>query len=317
MIQSSHIKEKAKEIGFHLVGISTGATEKDKQFYNWWVDQGFGADMFYLRAQKERRQQLSEILPGAKSAIVCAMRFPGSVEDSTPPDLDTKSYGKIARYALHDDYHDTIKPKLNALADWIDTEYSGTKSLAYVDTGAIPERALAKEAGLGWIGKNAMLIHPEEGSYFWLGEVITTLELPPDLPISDHCGKCRRCLDACPTGAIFEDLRAIDSRKCLSYWNIEHRGAIPDQFHAPMQDWLLGCDICQEVCPWNQQSLRKARVKEGLPPVEWLASDEILALDAAEFKAKFAKRAVSRSKISGLQRNAAIVKKNWQTKHKA
>jgi epoxyqueuosine reductase len=142
--------------------------------------------------------------------------------------------------------------------------------------------------------------------------VITTLALTPDTPINDHCGKCRRCLDACPTNAIFEDLRAIDSRKCLSYWNIEHRGSIPQEFHAPMQNWLLGCDICQEVCPWTAQSLRTGRKDVGPAPVEWIAADEILALNQTEFKERYSSRALSRAKLGGLQRNAAIVKKNWQ-----
>lgn len=301
------VKAKAQSLGFHLVGVCASATEEDRAFYEWWVDQGFAASMHYLGAQKERRRSLSEILPGARSAVVCALRFPGG-EEKKPEGVVA---GKIARYALNEDYHNRILPLLKELGNFIDVE-AGAKSLAYVDTGAIPERALAKQAGLGWIGKNAMLIHPEEGSWFWLGEVITTAELVSDAPVADHCGKCRRCIDACPTNAILEDLRAVDSRKCIAYLNIEHRGPIPTEFHKPMGDWLLGCDICQEVCPWNEHSLRKARKEEGAPPREWIEVEKILAMTPQEFNSAYRPRAVSRAKHAGMQRNAEIVKKNHE-----
>lgn len=302
---SSFIKQQANELGFALCGISGPLPRGRGEFNSWWVDQGFGAGMFFLKTQKERRLSLDAILPGAKSVVVCALRFPGGVE--TKPDVPA---GKVARYALHEDYHDRLLPLLKELGSKIDAAAGVEGSLAYVDTGALNERALAAQSGLGWIGKNAMLIHPDEGSWFWLGEVITRAALTPDEPMADHCGKCRKCLDACPTGAILEDLRAVDSRKCLSYWNIEHRGPIPTEFHRPMGEWLLGCDICQEVCPWTSHSLRRGRAEIGAPPAEYIPLDEILSLDREEFKAKFARRAISRAKVEGLKRNAEIVKKN-------
>jgi epoxyqueuosine reductase len=305
------VKNKAAALGFHLTGISGLLSEGSTEFHEWWVDQGFGAGMNFLRQQRERRKSLEEILPGAKSAVVVALRFPGA-PDPLPRDHASRPYGKIARYALHEDYHGRLLPMLEELARFIDAEYGVSGSLAYVDTGAVSERALAEAAGIGWIGKNAMLIHPEEGSWFWLGEVITRADLPIDAPLADRCGTCRRCLDACPTGAIFEEIRAIDSRKCLAYLNIEHRGPIPAEFHKPMGDWLLGCDICQEVCPWNAQSLRKARAQEGAPPVEFVPVEEILALTPEEFRARYKHRAVERAKFAGLQRNAEIVKKNFK-----
>lgn len=311
---SEFAKAKAASLGFALCGV-TGALPRGKtEFYEWWVDQGFAAGMHYLKTQKKRRKSVEEILPGARSVVVCAMRFPGG-ENKVPADIGTRAYGKVARYALHQDYHDTILPLLEQLALAIDGAAGVSGGLAYVDTGALSERAFAAEAGIGWVGKHSLLIHPEEGSWFWLGEVITRAELAPDSPIADHCGKCRRCLDACPTGAIFENIRAVDSRKCLPYWNIEHRGEIPKELRKPMGDWLLGCDICQEVCPWTAQSLRKGRKEIGEPPVEYIAVDEVLAMGKEEFKAAYKGRAVARAKLEGLQRNAEIVKENFSAKN--
>jgi epoxyqueuosine reductase len=302
---SAFAKAEASRLGFSPAGVSGPLARKNREFYEWWVHQGFGAGMHFLRRQQERRRSLEAILPGARSVVVCALPYPGGVE--AKPDVPA---GKVARYALHDDYHDRLLPLLEELARRLDSAAGTEGALAYVDTGALNERALAEQAGLGWIGKNAMLIHPDQGSWFWLGEVITRADLAPDEPIADHCGKCRRCVEACPTGAILETLRAVDSRRCLSYWNIEHRGPIPEEFHRPMGEWLLGCDICQEVCPWNSHSLKRGRAEAGAPPAEYIPLEEILSLEKEEFKSRFAKRAVSRAKLSGLQRNAAIVKKN-------
>ncbi len=304
---SESIKTRARAIGFHLVGIAQAEiTEERRVFFDWWLQQGFAAGMQFLHRQRERRQSLENILPGAKSVVVCAMRFPGT---KAPAPDTAQSTGKLARYASGRDYHDVVKAKLDELAAFMN-EHGEAKSLSYVDTGAFSERTLAKNAGIGWIGKNSMLIHPDEGSYFWLGEVITTLDLEPDSPHADRCGTCRHCIDACPTGAIVDGKRAVDSGKCLSYWNIEHRGEIPAEFHKPMGDWLLGCDICQEVCPWNEHSLKKGRREEGLPQAERVDLDALLAMTKEEFKREFGSRAVARAKYKGLQRNARIVKEN-------
>lgn len=313
---SAWIKAEALSLGFTLTGVSAPLPRKRTEFFNWWVDQGFGAGMHFLRRQKERRQSLDQILPGAKAALVVALRFPGPAPEpsTTPnalqPEAGSELTGKVARYALNVDYHARLLPLLETLAQRLDQQAGTAGSLAYVDTGALNERALAAQAGLGWVGKNAMLISPAEGSWFWLGEIITRAELEPDEPLADHCGKCRRCLDACPTGAIFENLRAIDSRKCLSYWNIEHRGPIPSELHAPMGEWLLGCDICQEVCPWNGQAERKGRKEIGAPAALEIPLHEIFAMDKAAFKQKYGNTALARAKLEGLQRNAKIVQAN-------
>ncbi|MGZ3650147.1 MAG: tRNA epoxyqueuosine(34) reductase QueG [Bdellovibrionota bacterium] len=305
---TSFAKAKAESLGFALCGVTGALPRRQTEFYDWWVNMGFGAGMNYLRTQKNRRKHIKALVPGANSVVVCAMRFPGGAS-GVPADSDSRAYGKIARYALHSDYHDRILPLLEDLALALDGAAGTRGARAYIDTGPLSERAFASRAGVGWVGKHSLLINREEGSWLWLGEVITAAKLAPDAPAADHCGKCRRCLDACPTGAIVEDLRTVDSRKCLSYWNIEHRGAIPGEFHKPMGDWLLGCDICQEVCPWNAQS---ERVGREAPPVEYVAADDLLALTPEQFAERYRGRAVARAKLEGLQRNAKIVKKNFE-----
>lgn len=303
---SAYIKAEALNLGFALCGISPPLKSGRADFFDWWVDQGFGAGMFFLKRQKARRRDLDAILPGARSVVMVAVRFPGAPE----PETSVAPTGKTARYIQGEDYHREILPKLEELAKLLDAAAGTSESKAYVDTGAINERAYGAQAGLGWVGKNAMLIHPDEGSWFWLGEIVTRAELAADNPITDHCGKCRRCLDACPTGAIFENLRAIDSRKCISYFNIEHRGPIPMEIQKPMGDWLVGCDICQEVCPWNAHSGKKARAEIGQPQPGRVPLAQFENMTPEEFKVAFGKSALSRPKLAGMQRNAEIVKRN-------
>ena len=306
---TKRVKDKAKSIGFHLVAVASAKENSRHEFYEWWLQQGYGAGMDYLHYQKEKRRNPKHIHPHAKSIVVCALAF--EEEKASTVDQEKKGHGKIARYAKGTDYHYTMKEKLQELASFIDVEKNipaESKSLSYVDTGAISERSLGKEAGIGWIGKNSMLIHPKEGSWFYLGEVITAAKLQEDTPIADHCGVCRRCIDACPTGAILENLRAIDSRKCISYWTIEHRGDIPKEYHKKMGNWLMGCDICQEVCPWNSLRLQKRR--KHAPSTAFISLQEFSSMDKEQFRKKYAKTPLSRPKLEGLQRNAKILKEN-------
>ena len=306
---SLFVKHKASSLGFSLCGITGALPPKRTEFFDWWVNMGFGAGMHYLRNQIKRRRSIEAILPGARSVIVCAMRFP-SGEPGDSPREEGKPYGKVARYALHEDYHSRILPLLEELALALDGAAGTAGSKAYVDTGPLSERALASQAGIGWVGKHSLLIHKDQGSWLWLGEIVSRAELALDEPSADHCGTCRRCIDACPTGAILESLRSVDSRKCLSYWNIEHRGEIPQELHRPMGNWLLGCDICQEVCPWNAQSVRR-----GLPEpnIEWVNVEELLSLSKEEFNRRYGDRAVGRARYEGIRRNAKIVKKNFKS----
>ncbi len=325
-MDKAKLKAYAKSLGFRLVGLANPDDLPSLDFYDWWLNQGFAAEMHYLKRQRSRRKSLSQLLPGIQSVIVCALPFPGPPPEASDQDLPEVNSepnseanrsgipsGKVARYAVGEDYHFVIKAKLEKIAMKLDAEYSVPKknrSLAYVDTGAIPERSLGVLAGIGWVGKNAMLIHPEEGSWLWLGEILTTVKFTPDIPQADRCGTCRRCIDTCPTNAIQEGTRTIDSRKCISYLTIEHRGEIPEKYHRAIGDWLLGCDICQDVCPWNQQSLRKGRKKSGAPIVEQIPLQDLLSMGNNEFNTRYKKRALSRPKLKGLQRNAKIIEKN-------
>lgn len=330
-MNKAELKAFAKTQGFRLVGIADPDELPSLDFYDWWLDQGFAADMHFLRRQRSRRTSLRNIHPNLQSVIVCALPFPGSKsqvnsapEESSEKDIGSEAksemtalasskLGKVAAYANGEDYHYVVREKLDAIVEKLDSAHNvaaNQRSLAYVDTGAIPERSLGVLAGIGWIGKNSMLIHPEEGSWFWLGEILSSVRFEPDLPLPDRCGTCRRCIDACPTDAIIEGARTVDSRKCISYLTIEHKGDIPSHFHEPMGEWLLGCDICQDVCPWNQQSTRKARRQDGPPATERLPISELLTMQEPEFKKRFHRRAHTRPKLSGLQRNAKIVLEN-------
>ena len=307
------ITEYAKSLGFAAVGISAAAVEENLSFYDWWLAQGYAADMQYLEKQRERRKSLANLLPGVKSVVVCLLPFPGKDSAQNVEKTKEQKYGKVARYAVAEDYHFVLKEKLEALKDYIHNLFpqENTKSLSYVDTGAFSERNLAAQAGLGWIGKNAMLIHPQYGSWFWLGEILTTATLEINQKaLTDHCGTCNKCIEACPTDAIIKDKRAIDSQKCIAYWNIEHRGAIPEIFQHAIKDWLLGCDICQEVCPWNKHSLKHGRKILGEPMQTCLSLKDVKEMNTDTYKKLYKNTALSRPKLEGLQRNAAIVEKN-------
>lgn len=300
-------KEKARELGFALVGIAGDTPPAAADFYDWWTEQGFGGEMNYLTRHREKKRSLQMVLPEAKGAVVCALPFPGS----EPGEANDAPSGKIARYAQGRDYHFVMKEKLDELARALDEAGKpALPSLAYVDSGPINERSLAASAGLGWIGKNAMLINPEFGSWFWIGEVVTQLDLAPDQALSDRCGTCRKCIDACPTSAILEDKRAVDARKCISYLTIEKRGEIPAEYKDAIGNWLVGCDICQEVCPWNSHSLKKGRQPLGAPLAELTSLDHVEKMSEQDFKQEFGIRAISRTKLAGLKRNAAIVRGN-------
>jgi epoxyqueuosine reductase len=219
----------------------------------------------------------------------------------------------VARYARGDDYHDFLKARLVALAARIRDAYPGAQTRVAVDTSAVLERDLAAGAGLGWIGKNTMLIHPRQGSWFLIGEIFTSLDLEPGDPMADRCGTCTRCLDACPTGAIPEPYR-VDANRCISYWTIEHRGEIPVERRSGIGEWVFGCDICQEVCPFN----RKPEALDPLAAPEFAVPERrreldlagLLGLERDQYVELFRGSPMKRAKLEGLQRNAAIAAEN-------
>ena len=298
------IKGQAYGLGFDLAGIATlGESETAAEFQRW-LDAGMSGEMHYLARGAEKRRDTRLPFPGTSSAIVVAMSYGGA-----------EPAGPVARYARGDDYHDVMVEKLEQLHEWIEREIGRpVRGKAYVDTGPLLERALARRAGLGWFGKNTNLVNPALGSFFFLGALLLGLELEPDAPFeADRCGRCTRCLDACPTGA-FTGPRALDATRCVSYLTIEARGAIPEALRAGVGDRLYGCDVCQDVCPWNvrfskelpNQSPYAAREALGGKDARTLAR-EILGMPQPEFSAAFKGSPMKRAKLRGLKRNAAVV----------
>ena len=305
------IKAKARELGFDLCGIARAESYPELSFLSEWLDRGYAATMDWMHRSADRRADVRHVLPGARSVIVTATLYntdrPFSSEAA--PDV-----ARISRYAWGDDYHDVLKARLASLLAWMRTQSSDAfDARAYVDTGPVQERVYAQYAGLGWIGKNTCLINPEIGSWIFLGEIITTLELEPDTQGLEQCGSCTRCLDACPTGALVEP-GVLDSARCLSYLTIEHRGEVPAEYHAAIGAHVYGCDICQEVCPYNQPAPSSTdapwqpRTGLDLPRLAELSSrsdDELRALVKGT--------PMTRAKIAGLRRNLDIAVANMRS----
>jgi epoxyqueuosine reductase len=304
------IKAQAYGLGFDLVGLTrTGPAATAGQLAAW-LHAGHAGEMHYLERGAGKRRDSRLPVEGARSAVVVAMRY-GGREPSGP----------VARYARGDDYHDVMEQRLRALHECVDTWIGApVRGKAYVDTGPILERDLARRAGLGWFGKNTMLINRGIGSFFFLGALLLDLELEPDAPFeTDHCGTCTRCLDACPTDALLEP-GVLDARRCISYLTIELKGAIPPELREPIDGLLYGCDICQDVCPWNvrfssalpNDSPYRPRAVLGRKDARQLARD-LLAMSPEQFSAAFKGSPMKRAKLRGLKRNAAVVLGNVGT----
>jgi epoxyqueuosine reductase len=249
LITASQIKSKAREVGFDLCGIAAADSYPELGFLDEWLARGFAADMSWLPRSAGTRADVRNLLPGARSVIATATLYNTNRPYSSelPPDA-----ARISRYAWGDDYHDVLKRRLDALLEWMRaTSSEPFNARAYVDTGPVQERVYAQYAGLGWIGKNTCLINAEMGSWLFLGEIVCTLDLEPDTQGLEQCGSCTRCLEACPTGALVEP-GVLDSNRCISYLTIEARGPLPAEYLEAMGTHVYGCDICQEVCPYNQ-----------------------------------------------------------------
>ena len=264
--------------------------------------------MGYLGRKIECRLDPGVLLPGAKSVIGVGLNY-HAIRDAS--DADPADRWRIAMYAWGDDYHEVVREKLRAVEAGMRAAFDETfATRACVDTAPLLEREWAAEAGVGWIGKNTMVLHEQLGSYFFLGALVTTLELAPDEPATDHCGTCTACLDACPTDA-FPAPYEMDASRCISYLTIEHRGDIPGGLASRMGDWIFGCDVCQQVCPWNrfaQPTDEPAfQPRPGLPAPEL---SELLALDEEGFRRRFQGSPIQRTKRAGLQRNARVAQVN-------
>ena len=310
----TRIKAQAFGLGFDLVGITALGPAETADAFDEWLAQGYAGTMAYLPRGRDKRRDSRLPVPGAVSAIVVAIHYGGR-----------EPAGPVARYARGSDYHDVMLDKLEELHRWIDGAIGRPVSgKAYVDTGPVLERDLARRAGIGWFGKNTNLINPSLGSFFFLGALLLDIELAPDAPFgADRCGSCTRCLDACPTDALVAP-RVLDATRCISYLTIELKAEIPVELREPIGDLIYGCDICQDVCPWNERFSRAladdspfaARPTLGKREPRALAV-ELLAMSDEQFKGTFAGSPMKRAKLRGLKRNAAVVLGNIGTEDDA
>jgi epoxyqueuosine reductase len=302
---AERVKALALEAGFDLAGVAAADAPRELGFFAEWIAGGYAGEMSYLTAQASRRADLRTAFPWARSIVSVGVQYDTPHSYSTDARAGNDG-GWIARYAWGDDYHDVIKAMLERFAAGLQVEIGPFQFRAYVDTGPIVERAYAAAAGLGAWGKNTCLLHPEHGSWFFLAELVTDLELLPDAPRADMCGSCTACLEACPTGA-FPAPYVLDATRCISYLTIELKGTIPEALRPGVGRQVFGCDICQDVCPWN----RRRRHAGGPPfePREGLVApdlDELASLDDEGFRTRFRGSAVKRAKRRGLLRNVAV-----------
>jgi epoxyqueuosine reductase len=314
---SERIRHRAREMGFGAVGVAPVRPSDYGDAYERWIGEGMHGEMAYLAREDAvaRRRDPAVLVPGARSAVVVALEYFNA--DAQPDAAADPSRGIVARYARNDDYHELMKERLIALQDWINAELLPVHGRAYVDTGAVLERELAQRAGLGWYGRNTMLIQPRRGSYWFLGVILLDVELAYDPPFAqEHCGTCSACVTACPTGALLgrdeSGAPRMDARRCISYLSIELRGPIPRDLRPLIGNRIYGCDICQEVCPWNSFAAPSPEeaflTREGLDGpslIEWMTMSQ------EAFSARFKGSPIKRAKRRGLLRNVAVALGNW------
>jgi epoxyqueuosine reductase len=309
MLTAALVKQRACDAGFDLCGVAPATGHSALAFLQEWLACGYAGEMHYLARTAGRRADVRHVLPSARSVIAL-----GTVYNTDRPystEVADRDEALVARYAWGEDYHDVIGGRLEALVAWMREVSDGPfEAKAYVDTGPVQERVYAQAAGLGWIGKNTCLIHPELGSFLFLSEIITSLELEPDAPGVDRCGTCTLCIDACPTGAILE-AGVLDATRCLSYATIELKGEIPTELHGPLGAHVYGCDVCQEVCPWNQAAA--VSTDPAWQPRPALDRPRVHALECAsddELRVILRGSAMRRTGVRGLRRNLAVVRRN-------
>ena len=304
------IKRQALQIGFSLVGVAPAVQADGFDRLREWLDRGYSGAMAYLEKNSEPRRHPSSIFSPVRSVVMVGLTYSGEATRLSPqPVEESPVRGKTARYARGPDYHELIWRKLDQLLDWLRQAAPGCEGRGVVDTAPLLERDFARRAGLGWFGKNTMLINKRAGSFVFLGALLVDIELKPDPPYEgSHCGTCTACLEACPTQALVSP-GWLDARRCISYLTIELRTPIAEELRAPIGDWMFGCDICQEVCPWNS----KPRTSEFPTEGDLAAFDpaEVLTLTETEFRQRFHGTAITRARRGGLLRNAAIVLGNW------
>lgn len=301
---TGELKAEAQRVGFDLCGVCPAVSPPGFPRLEPWLAAGYAGEMRYLPERAAAYEHPRHVLDGVRSVVMLAMNY----RTQEPPLAIEPGHGKVSRYAWGQDYHDVIRGRLNQLAEWLCGQVTTANVRGVVDTAPLLEREFAQLAGLGWIGKNTLLLNKQMGSWFFLAALLTDIELEYDEPFAaDHCGTCRACLDACPTDA-FVAPHVLDARRCISYLTIELREAIPPELRTGVGDWLFGCDVCQDVCPWNHRAPTSSesafQPHEGMNPME-LAS--LFDWDEATFRARLRHTPLWRAKRRGLLRNAAIV----------
>ncbi len=292
------VTARARELGFDRVAVGPAGRADHADAFAAWLDAGHAGTMDYLARTRQERVEPERLLPGCRSVVAVALVY-------ARRDTDDASWASVARYARGRDYHDVMRPRLQELARTVERAAGAdVRTRVAVDTSAVLERDLAARAGLGAVGKNTNLIAPGLGSHFFIGIVLTTADIAHDVALPDRCGSCTACLDACPTQA-FVAPYVLDARRCLSYLTIEHRGPVDDSLRPAFGDWLFGCDVCQDVCPWNRKAAPSR--EPAFAPVDSLPDPEtLLGLDEATFRARFRKTPLWRARREGLVRNAAL-----------
>ena len=301
---TAQVKARALEFGFTAVGIAPAVPlgEEGARLQEW-LARGYQGTMHWMERSTEKRIDPGEVLQGARSIIAVALNYYTDVPHPPGP-----GDAKISRYAWGDDYHDILGDRLRRFAAWLSEEYPGCSARPYVDTGPVMDKVWAARAGIGWEGKHTNVITRSHGSWVFLGEILTTLELEPDEPALDRCGTCTLCIEACPTDAIVGPY-LVDSNLCLSYLTIEHHGAIEGEITEQFDGWVYGCDVCQDVCPWNLKFAFPSP-EAGFAPRSGNEAPDLTAwqeMNQSEFSARFRKSPIKRTKLEGLLRNIRIV----------
>lgn len=306
--QKERLRQEARRLGFTLFGTASVAPSQTHAIYQAWLERGYAGEMGYLQRHAPLKQDVRTLLPEAQTLVALGLNY-----NTHPPFPNSPAQARVSRYAQGTDYHDVLRSKLNALARFARDELGICgNSRSFVDSGPVLEREVAYQAGLGWFGKHSNLIHFPQGSWFFLAELLLPVALPPDAPFTRvDCGTCTRCIEACPTQAIVAD-RTVDARRCISYLTIELKGTIPPELRPGIGNWVFGCDVCQEVCPWNREApvSTASELREGAEHfpemlVEWMR------LDDPAFRERFRKTPLWRTKRRGMLRNVAVALGNW------
>jgi epoxyqueuosine reductase len=305
VVTTAAIKQQAREIGFDLCGVAPAQAFPELAFFRTWLDRGYAGTMGYLPRSAERRSDVRRVMPSARTVVMTATNYNTGQAYST--ERRDRTRGEVARYAWSTDYHEVIGRRLESLVGWMREQHDGElEARAFVDTGPVQERVYAQYAGLGWIGRNTCLINADAGSWLLLGAIICSLPLEPDAPGLDRCGTCALCLEACPTGALLEP-HVLDATRCVSYLTIEYRGSIPADYREGIGNHIFGCDICQEVCPWNGAPI-------PTPDPSWSSRDDLNVASLidlwrrtdAALEAYIGGSPLTRAGVRGLRRNVAV-----------